>query len=177
MPRRRRNKETGELEWPDGAAPEQRDTAPKRASAPRGSKARDISLVIGAVNDVVLALAPEDALSDDEAKLLVHGVDSYQRSDARVAAWLAKAAGASGKLVLLYAVTVIALPRLARHKLIPSFIAERFQARASEMAATFDGQQAERPTSDIGDETLYGDNVVASPYARNGFAYPAAVTE
>lgn len=60
-----------------------------------------------------------DALSDDEEKLLIEGLDKAQEVSPTLKRFLQSGSRLSGWGALIYATTVIALPRLARHGLIP----------------------------------------------------------
>lgn len=117
-PKRRKRRTKEEM----AAARERGEVADK---APSGRGRTSLKAVI---KDLVLTAnaaiytlpwTHEDALTEDEAELLIDGIDKAQQVSPTLKRFLQTGSRLSGWGSLIYATTVIALPRLARHGLIP----------------------------------------------------------
>jgi hypothetical protein len=104
--------------------------APPSREQKRGpSRKKDLAALVGAVNELLVSFegTRPDALSEPEGELLVNGLDKAQQQSPTLQRYFKSAGQASGWLALTYAVTVIGLPRLARHNLIPAVVGERLR--------------------------------------------------
>ncbi len=93
-----------------------------RAPSSRKSGLRAvIKDLVETVNAAVYTLpwTHEDALNADEAELLINGIDKAAQVSPTLKRWLQAGSALTGWGALIYATTIIALPRMARHGLIP----------------------------------------------------------
>lgn len=110
-----------EFEW-DDTPKTSGSTTPKRKTRRTKTfyKSQCSSLV--AIGNVILTLSsPGDTLADDEMDMLTDALVAECTASDRIAAWLERAAGISPHVLLIKAVGLIAIPRLQRRGLIPSF--------------------------------------------------------
>ncbi len=114
------------------------DTAPKteksKSPAPRKkSREEDIATLVLSVNAVLEAAPPlrDDALSDVEALQLVKALDAYQLQNETARRVLVGLMERSATGMLVFCVVGIAIPRLARHGLLPVWMAEGMRRAGS----------------------------------------------
>jgi hypothetical protein len=147
--RRSGQREAGQKAWATRQAASQetppartpKETTPKRPDVKSGAKAAipaaaakqiksEFGVLLWGADQAAAMLAPqqwttpEDRLTDDERTLLVNA--SYNELEARcpdLLRLLARAQASATEAVLLYAIAMIAAPRLARHKVIPESFA------------------------------------------------------
>ncbi len=96
---------------------------PDRAPSSRKSGLRAvIKDLVETVNAAVYTLpwTSADALNPDEAELLINGIDKASQVSPTLKRWLQAGSALSGWGALIYAGTIIALPRMMRHGLIPT---------------------------------------------------------
>ena len=167
MPRRKVNPDESLTDNAEEKSPPQRAT-------PKGpSKKKDIAAFVGALNEVLAAFpaSREDALTEPEAAILVEGIDRAQQQSPPMQKFFKSAGRASGWLALAYAATIIGLPRLARHNLIPAGVGERLRgllARDGEMPAPAEPPPAPSPA-------VAGRPTIPPVYAPGDGSVPAAV--
>lgn len=149
--------------------------APPPRATPRGpSKRKDIATFVGACNDLVAAFpqSREGVLSEHEAEILTTGIDKAQQQSPGLQRFFKRAAETSGWLALAYAATVIALPRLARHNLIPKAVTDALggmlgknEPEDEPPAEPYTGPQSMPPHMSEGGATAFAPPAVRPLYA------------
>lgn len=118
------------------------DAEPKqvpRTRTPRATSQKDAIAALLQIPNTLLLMIPatrEDALNDAEAEQLTIALDHYQQKDERARRALHRMLAASTVAELLSVLLVLAIPRLARHGLIPQ--------QAAQHLANFAGDQTQQ---------------------------------
>ena len=108
------------------ARPPKPDAAPRKETAPGPSRKRQIRAVLDPLNATLLETPlAADALAPAEAELLTGALDRWQQQSPWLRQALERLAKASGPLGLMGVVALLALPRLARHDLIPDGLSRK----------------------------------------------------
>jgi hypothetical protein len=128
------------LDLGDAPEPGDREPKPSKPRTPRATSQKTAIEALLQIPNTLLLILPatrEDALTEPETDALATALDHYQQKDERARRALHRILAASTVAELFSCLLVLAIPRLARHGLLPAVVAQHLANYAAETA----GQQ------------------------------------